>query len=320
SESACSKISKVLSTPAVRAYAKGLGVNVEDVPGTGKDGRVLKEDVLNYAASHDQKKISKECSSASTEAFLAGDSSFHEIPQVDEFEFEDKTVTLRGFHRAMVKSMMLSAKIPHFYFVDEIDCGSLIELKQSFQTDNSDPGLKHSFLPVMIKSLSLALTKYPLLNSSFNEELQEVTLKGSHNVGIAIDSPNGLVVPNIKRVQSLSIMQITKELSRLRQLALANKLTPDDISGGTITLSNIGSIGGKFGTPLINIPEVSIIALGRVQKIPRFDNDGEVYAASIMHVSVGSDHRVLDGATVARFCSEWKQFIEKPELLLLHLR
>ncbi|EPS62094.1 hypothetical protein M569_12699, partial [Genlisea aurea] len=209
SEPACSRTSRALSTPAVRGYAKRLGVNVEDVPGTGKDGRVLKEDVLNYAAPHEN--FSKESSSASSaETFISGDSSsFHEVPRVDEFEFEDKTVTLRGFHRAMAKSMTLAARIPHFHFVDEIDCDSLIELKQSFRNENSDPGVKHSFLPLLIKSLSLALTKHPLLNSSFNEELQELTLKGSHNVGIAMATPNGLVVPNIKRVQSLSILQVS---------------------------------------------------------------------------------------------------------------
>ncbi|CAK9138963.1 unnamed protein product [Ilex paraguariensis] len=241
-----------------------------------------------------------------------------EIAYLHEISLGGKTVG--GFQRAMVKSMTLAAKIPHFHYVEEINCDALVGLKASFQNANSDPDVKHTFLPVLIKSLSLALSRHPLLNGSFNEELHEVTFKGSHNIGIAMATSYGLVVPNIKKVQSLSILEITKELSRLHQLASANKLTPDDISGGTITLSNIGAIGGKFGSPLVNLPEVAIIAIGRIQKVPHFADEGNVYPVSVMTVNIGADHRVLDGAAVARFCNEWKLFIEKPELLMLHMR
>ncbi|PIN00559.1 Dihydrolipoamide transacylase (alpha-keto acid dehydrogenase E2 subunit) [Handroanthus impetiginosus] len=287
------KIGGVLSTPAVRNLAKQLSVNIEDVCGTGKDGRVLKEDVLNYAACEG---ILKETSS-SAEQYPQEDQRFPEVSPTHRWEYEDRAIPLRGFQRAMVKSMTLAAKIPHFHYVEEINCDTLIELKASLQSENTDPGV-----------------------SCFNEELQEVTVKGSHNIGIAMATRHGLVVPNIKKVQSLSILEITKELSRLQELAQANKLSSDDISGGTITLSNIGAIGGKFGSPLINVPEVSIIAMGRIQKIPQFDEDGIVYPASIMTVNIGADHRVLDGATVAKFCNEWKLLIEKPELLMLHMR
>ncbi|XP_012827500.1 PREDICTED: lipoamide acyltransferase component of branched-chain alpha-keto acid dehydrogenase complex, mitochondrial [Erythranthe guttata] len=362
----------VLSTPAVRNFAKQLGVNIEEVCGTGKDGRILKDDVVSYAEG-----VSKESSSSvnasCVEKYLGAEEKSQDISLIYGQEFEDRIIPLRyiyyefiafstlvlyqiahnplnseffrgtffkkrkekyevkvkmvngftfcrGFQRAMVKSMTLAAKIPHFHYVDEINCNALVELKASFQSENSDPSVKYTFLPVLIKSLSMALTKFPLLNSSFNEQLQEVTLKGSHNIGIAMATPHGLVVPNIKKVQCLSISEITKELSRLQQLALANKLSSDDISGGTITLSNIGAIGGKFGSPLINVPEASIIAIGRIQKLPQFDEDGNIYPASVMTINIGSDHRVLDGATVAKFCNEWKLFIEKPELLMLHMR
>lgn len=315
------KVGGVLSTPAVRNFAKQLGVNLEDVYGTGEEGRVLKEDILNYAAHVGVLKESvASINSASAEQNLVGDQIFPSISSTYGWEYEDRTIPLRGFQRAMVKYMTLAAKIPHFYYVDEINCDALVKLKASFQKENSDSGIKYTFLPVLIKSLSMALSKYPMLNSCFNEELQEVTLKGSHNIGIAMATPHGLVVPNIKKVQSLSILEITKELARLQDLALANKLSSNDISGGTFTLSNIGAIGGKFGSPLINVPEVSIIAMGRIQKIPQFDEDGNVYPASIMTVNIGADHRVLDGATVAKFCNEWKLLIEKPELLMLHMR
>lgn len=299
----------VLSTPPVRHLAKQHGLNINDICGTGKDGRVLKEDVLRYAAS---KGICVELpyvSHASTE----------NMDSVEVQSYEDRTITLRGFQRAMVKSMTIAAKIPHFHYLEEINCDALVELKSAFQKENSDPDVKHTFLPFLIKSLSMALSKYPLLNSSFNEETNEVILKGCHNIGVAMATSHGLVVPKIKKVQSLSILQITKELSRLHRLASDNKLSTEDISGGTITLSNIGAIGGKFGSPVLNLPEVAIIAIGRIQRLPRFDDNGSVYPATVTNVTIGADHRIVDGATVAKFCNEWKLLIEKPQLLLLHM-
>ncbi|KAK8507124.1 hypothetical protein V6N13_069914 [Hibiscus sabdariffa] len=312
--------SGVLSTPAVRNLAKEHGININEVQGSGKDSRVLKEDILKNAA---QKGILEDPSFTATAdlgELLHGEMSSSQVSAEVSGHYEDTIVPLRGFQRTMVKTMSMAAKVPHFHYVEEIDCDALAELKTSFQTNNSEPGIKFTFLPILIKSLSMALKKYPMVNSCFSEESVEVILRGSHNIGIAMATPFGLVVPNIKNVQSLSILEITRELSRLQQLALDNKLSPDDISGGTITLSNIGAIGGKFGAPIVNLPEVAIIAMGRIQKLPRVADDGDIYSASIMTVNIGADHRVLDGATVARFCNEWKRFIEKPELLMLHMK
>ncbi|XP_017437376.1 lipoamide acyltransferase component of branched-chain alpha-keto acid dehydrogenase complex, mitochondrial isoform X2 [Vigna angularis] len=311
----------ILSTPAVRSLAKQHGIDITEVCGTGKDGRVLKEDVLNFAVS---KGIIKDPStllhSDSVEQLRGAEGYNYNMTTKSCSPSEDSTVPFRGFQRAMVKSMSLAAKVPHFHYVDEINCDALVELKTSFQKNNPYPDIKYTFLPILIKSLSMALSKYPFMNSCFKEDALEVVLKGSHNVGIAMATQHGLVVPNIKNVQSLSILEITKELARLQQLASNNKLTSEDICGGTITLSNIGAIGGKFGSPLVNLPEVSIIAIGKIQKVPRFADNGNVYPASLVTVNIGADHRVLDGATVARFCNEWKQLIENPELLTLYLR
>ncbi|CAH2054748.1 unnamed protein product [Thlaspi arvense] len=300
-----------LSTPAVRNLAKDLGVDINVIIGSGKDGRVLKEDVLRFGGQK-----GNAADSVSSEHAAVGKESISTIAS----NFEDKTVPLRGFNRAMVKTMTMATKVPHFHFVEEINCDALVELKQFFKENNTDSTVKHTFLPTLIKSLSMALSKYPFVNSCFNEESLEIILKGSHNIGVAMATEHGLVVPNIKNVQSLSLLEITKELSRLQHLATNNKLNPEDVTGGTITLSNIGAIGGKFGSPLLNLPEVAIIALGRIEKVPKFSQDGTVYPASIMMVNIAADHRVLDGATVARFCCQWKEYIEKPELLMLQMR
>ncbi|XP_074307224.1 lipoamide acyltransferase component of branched-chain alpha-keto acid dehydrogenase complex, mitochondrial [Silene latifolia] len=291
-----------LCTPSVRNLAKQLGINVSDIKGKGKDGRVLKEDVLNYVGGKDSNHLPSN--------FVHSES----------LHYEDKVLPMRGYQRAMVKAMTMAASIPHFHYVEEINCAALLKLKSSFQSENSDPSIKHTFLPFLVKSLSMALSRYPLLNSSFNADMHEIILKGPHNIGVAMATPYGLVVPNIKKVQSLSILEITKELSRLQQLALENKLNQEDISGGTMTISNIGAIGGKIGSPLINLPEVAIIAIGRIQKVPHITDDGTVYPVPVMNVNIGADHRVLDGAAVAKFCNEWKSLVEKPELLLLHMR
>ncbi|GAB2220197.1 hypothetical protein Droror1_Dr00007840, partial [Drosera rotundifolia] len=314
-----SSIIGVLCTPAVRSIAKQYGININDVPGTGKDGRVLKEDVLRYAAAKDS---GTGTSSVLYNEPITGEGRPLSARTVEDLLYKNESLPLRGFQRAMVKSMTMAAKVPHFHYVEEIGCDELVKLKASFQNQNSDPTVKHTFLPFLVKSLSMALGKYPLMNSCFNEEMHEIILKGAHNVGIAMATPYGLVVPNIKKVQSLSILEITKELSRLQKLAFDNKLSPHDISGGTITLSNIGAIGGKFGSPLINLPEVAIIAIGRIEKVPRFIEDENDYPApvSIMNVNIAADHRVLDGAVVARFCNEWKLLIENPDVLLLHMR
>uniref|UniRef100_A0A453AHW6 Dihydrolipoamide acetyltransferase component of pyruvate dehydrogenase complex n=1 Tax=Aegilops tauschii subsp. strangulata TaxID=200361 RepID=A0A453AHW6_AEGTS len=270
-----------LSTPAVRHLVKQYGLSIDDIQGTGRDGRVLKEDVLNYAAS---KGLLQEAPSALEENVGQVELPEGGKPLLDPHFYEDKSIPLRGYQRAMVKSMSLAAKVPHFHYLEEINCDALVQLKASFQKENKDHDVKHTFLPFLIKSLSMALSKYPLLNSSFVEETNEVILKGFHNIGVAMATEQGLVVPTIKKVQSLSILEITKELSRLHEMALQNRLSTNDITGGTITLSNIGAIGGKFGSPVLNLPEVAIIALGRIQKLPRFDDEENVYPSSTINV------------------------------------
>ncbi|KAL4202831.1 hypothetical protein AMTRI_Chr02g265540 [Amborella trichopoda] len=310
---------RVPSTPSVRHLAKQYGLNIKDITGTGPGGRVLKEDVLRCCPT----KVMPEDSMTSSEVSCIEKHDTMEKEQAMELTgepYRDKTFSLRGFQRAMVRTMTMAAKVPHFHYMEEINCDALIELKVAFQNASSDNNVKHTYLPFLVKSLSMALEKYPILNSMFDEVSNEVTYKGYHNVGIAMATPLGLVVPNVKKVQLLSIFEITKELSRLQQLASSNKLSSDDVSGGTISLSNIGAVGGKFGNPLLNLPEVAIIAIGRIQKLPRFADDGTIYPASVALVTIGADHRVVDGATVARFCNEWKLLIENPEVLLLHMR
>jgi len=175
-------------------------------------------------------------------------------------------------------------------------------------------------MPMFIKATSMALLHFPILNSSVDLDCENITFKGSHNIGVAMDTQQGLLVPNVKNVQNKSIFDIAVELNRLHQQGLTGKLTPDDLTGGTFTLSNIGSIGGTYAKPVIMPPEVAIGAIGRIQEVPKFDENDNVYKAHIVNISWSADHRVIEGATMARFSNLWKSYLENPASMLMDLR
>jgi 2-oxoisovalerate dehydrogenase E2 component (dihydrolipoyl transacylase) len=158
------------------------------------------------------------------------------------------------------------------------------------------------------------------MNSQVNSDCTELTYFDDHNIGIAVDSKVGLLVPNIKGCQSKSIVDIANELTRLTEQAREGRVSPADLKGGTISISNIGALGGTVATPIINKPEVAIVALGKVQALPRFNAKGEVEARQLMQISWSGDHRVIDGGTIARFTNLWKQYLEQPASMLLTMQ
>ena len=145
-------------------------------------------------------------------------------------------------------------------------------------------------------------------------------IRDSHNIGMAVDSKVGLLVPNVKQVQNKSILDLATDITRLTADARSGRVQQADLKGGTITISNIGAIGGTVATPIINKPEAAIVALGKLQTLPRFNEQGNVEARSIMQVSWSGDHRIIDGGSIARFCNLWKVFLEKPSNMLVHMR
>ncbi|XP_065834421.1 lipoamide acyltransferase component of branched-chain alpha-keto acid dehydrogenase complex, mitochondrial-like isoform X2 [Oscarella lobularis] len=291
--------SKVLATPAVRRVAKEQGIDLTKVTGTGKGGRILKEDVIGFTAAKPKPKAPVKLPTTPT------------LP-------EDRVESVKGFKKAMVKTMTLANRIPHFGYADEIVLDGLVALRRALNADAERVRL--SYMPFFIKAASAALTQFPILNSHPNDDCTEIVFRASHNVGVAVDTSDGLIVPNIKSVQSLSIYEIAAELTRLRELATRGQLGTDDLSGGTFTLSNIGMIGGTYLQPVILPPEVCIGAIGRIQLLPRFGPQGEVQPTHVMRINWSADHRVIDGATVARFSNLWKSYLEEPGRLLADLR
>jgi len=177
---------------------------------------------------------------------------------------------------------------------------------------------KFTLMPILLKATSLALSEFPLLNSSISSDGKSYTMHGAHNIGLAMDTPNGLLVPNVKDVRSKSLLEIAAELQRLQADASAGKLGVNDLKGGTFSLSNIGNLGGTYTGPVINLPEVAIAGLGKTRPSPRYDAAGNLVKTSIMQVSWSADHRIIDGATMARFSNAWIGYLESPATMLLH--
>ncbi|MFY0663265.1 MAG: 2-oxo acid dehydrogenase subunit E2 [Natronospirillum sp.] len=297
---------KTLASPAVRRIAREHNLDLAQVQGSGKDGRVLKEDLLPVVngSTGTEPQTKQPTSTVSWQPSAT-----------------DRTEPIKGIKAAMAKQMMDSAStIPHFTYVDEIDVTELdalrARLKESFAAD----GIKLSMMPFIMKAMALAIQHYPVLNSRVNSDCTELTYLADINIGMAADTPMGLLVPNVKGVQNLTLKDVAREVNRLTDAARAGRVAPGDMKSGTISISNIGALGGTVATPIINKPEVAIVALGRVQSLPRFAADGSVTARKIMQVSWSGDHRVIDGGTIARFCNQWKGYLEEPASMMADLR
>jgi 2-oxoisovalerate dehydrogenase E2 component (dihydrolipoyl transacylase) len=305
-------LAKALASPAVRRLAREMDIDIRQVAGSGKKGRVMKPDVAEFERSD---KVAVQPKSPV-------DSEVAAVPaQSGATSGGKRTEAIRGIKAAMAKQMTLAVStIPHFTVSEEIEMDSLIKLRQQLKSDFEKQGVKLSFMPFFIKAMSLALKEFPIINSQVNEACTELTYFDDHNIGMAVDSKIGLMVPNIKGVQNLSLFEVAQQANQVIDKAREGKLKSADLSGGTISISNIGVLGGTVATPVINKPEAAIVALGKIQRLPRFDENDNVKAVNIMHVSWSGDHRIIDGATMVRFNNLWKSFLEDPVTMLTHLR
>ena len=308
---------KALASPAVRRMARSLDIDLSQVPGTGKHGRVYKEDIARFqqGASNASAPSVAQVKEAPAQA------SQTQVPTSTVTQRADTVEPIRGVKAVMARMMVESvSSIPHFTYCEEFDLTDLVALRESMKVKYSSDEVKLTMMPFFMKSMSLALSQFPVMNSQVNADCTELTYKARHNIGMAVDSKVGLLVPNIKDVQDKSILEVAAEITRLTQAARSGRVAPADLKDGTISISNIGALGGTVATPIINKPEVAIVALGKLQTLPRFNAKGEVEARQIMQVSWSGDHRVIDGGTIARFCNLWKQYLEYPQEMLLAMR
>ena len=309
---------KVLASPAVRRVAREKNIDLSTVEGSGKKGRILKSDVLNLQHSNVDTSSQNSTSSApSSSNAEKGDSNSTSTV----LKGSVRTEKVRGIQAAMAKQMSASVyTIPHFTVSDELVMDNLMSLRKLLKPEFEAKNVKLSFMPFFVKAMSLALNEFPVVNSQLNEDATEISYFADHNIGFAVDSKIGLLVPNIKRVQDLSLLEIAVQMQNIIEQARAGRVAGEHLKGGTISISNIGAIGGITATPVINKPEAAIVALGKTQKLPRFDDEGNVSAQNIMAVNWSGDHRIIDGATMVRFNNLWMSYLTQPEKMLMHLK
>ncbi len=304
----------IKAMPSVRKYARENDVNIKAVAGSGKNGRITKEDVDAYLNGGSTQTTSNE--SAASDA-TSEDSNVAATQTVPEGDFPETTEKIPAMRKAIAKAMVNSKHTaPHVTLMDEIDVQQLWDHRKKFKEVAAEQGTKLTFLPYVVKALVSALKKYPALNTSFNEEAGEIVHKHYWNIGIAADTDRGLLVPVVKHADRKSIFQISDEINELAVKARDGKLTSDEMKGATCTISNIGSAGGQWFTPVINHPEVAILGIGRIAQKP-IVKDGEIVAAPVLALSLSFDHRQIDGATGQNAMNHIKRLLNNPELLLM---
>lgn len=292
---------KVLATPVARKMASDLGIDIKKVPGTGENGRVLKTDIEGFKGNTNEEV-------SSTPSI--------ELPKIVENngDYREKISTLR---KSVVKAMTLSKQvIPHTTLIDELDVTELVEVKDKYKEKAKTQGVKLTYMPFIIKSLTRAIKEYPVFNSSFDQENEEIISRNNVNVGIAVDTPDGLIVPNIKNADQLSIYQLATEIEKLSTLAKDRKLKLSDLQNGTITITNFGAFDAISGTPIIKHPEVAILGVGKIMKKPVVINN-EIVIRDIAPLSLTFDHRIIDGADGGRFMISFKKYLRDPLFLLM---
>ncbi len=281
---------EVLATPAVRAFAKELRVDLGPLKGSGPGGSITKEDVTK--ASGKEKKAE------------------------DQYGPTER-IPFRGLRRTIAKNMSLSQKTTAFVTgMEEADITDLWNLREKEKKPLLEKGLHLTFLPFFIKAVYHALTEYPLLNASLDEEREEIVLKKYFTIGVAVDTPEGLMVPVIKDAVRKTIHELAVELQELSQKARDRKIKLDEMRGSTFTITNYGHFGGIFATPIINYPDVAILGTGRIAEKP-WVKDGKIVIRKVLPLSLTFDHRVTDGVYSSKFLMRVVQYLEDPALLFI---
>ncbi|MGQ0553082.1 MAG: 2-oxo acid dehydrogenase subunit E2 [Planctomycetota bacterium] len=228
----------------------------------------------------------------------------------------DERVPLRGLRKRIAAQMRLSKQTAaHFTYVEEIDASELVRLRGAAKARAEAQGVKLSYMPFILKSVAAALRDFPLLNASLDEAAGELVMHRAINLGVAVDTPAGLIVPVLRGVDTKSMLDLGREINELAERARAGKTRPEDIGGGTFTITNAGNIGGLLATPIINVPEVAIMGVHAIRRRP-WVVDEEIVIRDIMLLSLSLDHRVVDGAVGARFMNRVKELLESPGLML----
>jgi pyruvate dehydrogenase E2 component (dihydrolipoamide acetyltransferase) len=307
---------KALATPAVRALARELGVDIDAVPGTGPGGRVSKEDLRSRPGVNGRHAAPPAGSQDPAEAAVPARAP---SPAGAGGRGVVEVIPVRGLRRRIAEKMAQSKRTAaHFTFVEQVDVSELVRLKDRMARAAAPEGVKVTFLPFVVKAAVAALKRFPQLNASYEEEKGEIHLKRWYDIGIATATDEGLAVPVLRGADRRSILDAAREIERLAAETRAGKLRPEDVGGSTFTVTSLGALGGLFATPVLNFPEVAILGIHRIRPTPVV-RDGQVVVRDVMHLSVTSDHRVVDGHQAAAFAYEVIRYLEDPTLLFMQM-
>lgn len=306
---------RIIAMPSVRKYAREQGVNIREITGSGDNGRIMKEDIDAFKNG----KTAPQQPAAQSEASQQNDTETTEKQKVSipEGQYPETREKMSGMRKAIAKAMVKSKQTaPHVTLMDEVDVTLLVAHRKKFKGIAAQKGIKLTFLPYVVKALTSALREFPMLNTSFDDEASEIIHKHYYNIGIAADTDKGLLVPVVKDADRKSTFAISQEINELATKARDGKLAPNEMKGASCSITNIGSAGGQWFTPVINHPEVAILGIGRIAE-KAIVRDGEIIAAPVLALSLSFDHRMIDGATAQHALNHIKKLLNDPELLLM---
>ncbi len=298
----------VLATPSTRRLAREMNVNINNLDGSGLAGRVTREDVLKQVQG--------------SGAVSAGAPKFAPIPKLAFTSAPgaaEERIALRGIRRKIAEQMQTTKHIvPHFTIMDEANVSELVYMRGQAKEAGEKFGVKVTYLPFVMKALIATMREFPMFNASIDDAAGEIVYKKYFNIGFAADTPNGLLVPVVKNADQKSILQISQEITELSKKARDGKIGVEDMKGATITITNIGSIGGTYATPIINHPEVAILGMYKIETKPVWSGE-EFLPTDMMNFTATCDHRLIDGAVAANFLKAFIKRLENPAQLILEM-
>lgn len=300
---------KVLATPVARKLAKDLGIDIQTIQGTGPAGRVMKEDIYKAKESQLNQKVTLRQGPSTPD---------REVAPLDVKDERIERVKISKMRKTIANKMVQSKlTIPHTAMMDEFDLTELVKFRKAQKELAMEHDVKLTYLPFIVKAVVRAAKDVPIMNSSFDEANEEIILKKFYNVGIAVDTPEGLIVPVIKDADQKSIFELAREIDRLATASRERTIQLSDLQGGTISITNYGAFGSSYGVPVINHPEAAILGVGMIEKKPVVVDDA-IVIRDIMAVSISFDHRIIDGGDAGRFLIKLKSYLENPTLLLMN--
>jgi pyruvate dehydrogenase E2 component (dihydrolipoamide acetyltransferase) len=311
---------RVLAAPAIRRRARELGIDLRQVAGSGPAGRVSGIDLEEHVKSAATARASAPASAPSRGAAATAPAVSRAIatsPSAIRTGATEERIPLRGIRKRIAERMHKSkSTAAHFTYVDEVDATNMVELRDALKADAAAKGVKLTYMPFIVQATVAALKQFPMLNATLDDEKQEIVVKNFWHVGFACDTDQGLVVPVIKDADRRSLLNLGAVVQDLSERARAAKLTLDEVTGSTFTITNAGNIGGILATPVINWPEVAILGVHKIADRAVVRN-GSIVIRKMMNLSVSIDHRVVDGAVGARFMNALIELLEDPRRLLL---